>query len=110
VKDTRADARKRRVERAKAKRDPAYVSWVKCRPCHVCGVYGVEFHHWPPRSKPGWSDRSGMPLCAEHHRGKDGYHLLGRKGFERVWGLELGAVVAEYRLMYERQVNPADEF
>ena len=26
-----------------------------------------------------------IPLCPEHHRGNNGIHGLGRKGFERKW-------------------------
>lgn len=28
-----------------------------------------------------------IPLCLEHHRGKTGVHGLGRKAFERKYGL-----------------------
>ena len=28
-----------------------------------------------------------IPLCTRHHRGNDGIHGLGRKGFERKWGV-----------------------
>ena len=28
-----------------------------------------------------------IPLCPEHHRGNSGIHGLGRKGFERKYGL-----------------------
>ena len=28
-----------------------------------------------------------IPLCPAHHRGNDGIHGLGRKGFERKWNV-----------------------
>lgn len=28
-----------------------------------------------------------LPLCPEHHRGNDGVHGLGVKGFESKWGI-----------------------
>lgn len=30
---------------------------------------------------------SGIPLCYEHHRGNTGIHGLGRKAFEREYGI-----------------------
>jgi len=43
-----------------------------------------------------------LPLCPEHHRGNTGYHGLGRKAFERAYGvtekelqLQLGELLNE---------------
>lgn len=33
------------------------------------------------------SNRNAIPLCPEHHRGNTGYHGLGRRAFERTYGL-----------------------
>ena len=105
LRDTRADAKRRKRERRWARRDPDYLRWIKGLPCHVCGVYGVEAHHWPTKSNPAWHDTSAMPLCPEHHRGEAGYHQLGRKGFEAEYGLSLAAVVLEYRGRYLMQAQ-----
>jgi hypothetical protein len=40
-------------------------------------------------------DTSAVPLCARHHRtGRDSYHKLGPRAFERQHGLDLHAIVA----------------
>ena len=46
-----------------------------------------------------------IPLCPEHHRGNTGYHGLGRKAFERRYGVteaELQDELAE--LLNEKDV------
>lgn len=52
---------------------PAHMAAVKALPCLVCGVYGVEVHHFlHPRS-----DFRVAPLCPRHHRreyGPGAYH------------------------------------
>lgn len=62
--------------------------------CVLCrhlgyGATPAEIHH--PRSGTGMGKRaahtSGIPLCYEHHRGNTGIHGLGRKAFEREYGI-----------------------
>lgn len=52
-------------------------------PCILCGAQSVEVHHI--REGQGAAQRAQdtltIPLCPEHHRGANGLHGLGRKGF-----------------------------
>lgn len=52
-------------------------------PCILCGAQPVEVHHI--REGQGAAQRAQdtltIPLCPEHHRGANGLHGLGRKGF-----------------------------
>lgn len=52
-------------------------------PCAICGAEPVEVHHI--REGQGAAQRAQdaltVPLCVYHHRGAEGIHGLGRKGF-----------------------------
>ena len=65
--------------------------------CVVCRrLYGphdpgpVELHH--PRHGVGMGQRANhfdvLPLCVVHHRGKEGLHGLGTKGFPKHYGYD----------------------
>lgn len=51
--------------------------------CAICGASPVELHH--PREGQGTAQRARhclvIPLCPSCHRGPNGIHGLGRKGF-----------------------------
>lgn len=62
--------------------------------CALCrhlgfGATPAELHH--PRSNAGIGQRAShmdvIPLCYEHHRGATGLHGLGKRAFEREYGL-----------------------
>ncbi len=62
-----------------------------CILCRHLGYPGTpaEIHHL--RSGMGAGQRNTnenvIPLCPEHHRGSTGYHGLGRRAFERMYGV-----------------------
>ncbi|MGX5660013.1 Ref family recombination enhancement nuclease [Castellaniella ginsengisoli] len=62
-----------------------------CILCRRLGHPGTpaEIHHL--RSGMGKGQRNTnqnvIPLCPEHHRGNTGYHGLGRRAFERMYGV-----------------------
>lgn len=64
---------------------------IGCILCRHLGTPGTppEIHHL--RSGQGMGQRSPhemtIPLCAYHHRSSDGYHGLGRRGFEAIYGV-----------------------
>jgi hypothetical protein len=81
----------------KPTRHPKYLAWIRTLPCLVCGrTSGVEAAHTGPHGIAQKSaDTSAIPLCVRHHRtGRDSYHKLGPRAFERRHGLDLRTIVA----------------
>jgi Protein of unknown function (DUF968) len=81
----------------KPTRNLKYLAWIRTQPCVVCGkTGGIEAAHTGPHGMAQKSsDTSAIPLCARHHRtGRDSYHKLGPRAFERQHGLDLRAIVA----------------
>lgn len=93
--------RRSKRQRQAAHRDAAFSAWLHTLPCCVCGRYGVEQHHYPYRSKAGWHDLSSLPLCAEHHRGKEGFHTLGAAKWQRLHGVDAAAVIGDLQRQWE---------
>jgi hypothetical protein len=75
------------------------VAALGCGLCRLLGFPGTpaELHH--PRTGVGIGKRSAhtdvIPLCFHHHRGNVGVHGMGRKAFEREYG------VTEMKLLEE---------
>lgn len=75
--------------------------------CIVCISTGLgrtpaELHH--PREDQGMSERASdwlvIPLCPEHHTGKTGFHGLGRRRFECMYGLsELDLIALTHQVV-----------
>ena len=74
------------------KHEKKWMSAVADLGCMVCkrlgyDTPGVELHHL--RAGQGWGKPDNfhvIPLCFRHHRGNDGVHGLGTKGFVRHYG------------------------
>jgi hypothetical protein len=80
----------------KPARNLKYLAWIRTLPCLICGrTGGVEAAHTGPHGMAQKSpDTSAVPLCVRHHRtGRDSYHKLGARAFERRHGLDLRTVV-----------------
>lgn len=76
------------------KSDRAYFSFLAEQGCVLCRHLGLgetraEIHHL--RHGMGMGQRNShknvIGLCPEHHRGNTGFHGLGRRAFERMYGL-----------------------
>jgi hypothetical protein len=81
----------------KPNRNLKYLAWIRTLPCLVCErTTGIEAAHTGPHGMAQKSpDTSAIPLCRRHHRtGRDSYHKLGARAFERHHGLDLRAVEA----------------
>jgi hypothetical protein len=68
------------------KNDMARVARLGCILCSTGlgdAVSPAEIHHIRRAGVRATSPI--IPLCPAHHRGNDGIHGLGRKGFERKW-------------------------
>jgi hypothetical protein len=78
-------------------RNLKYLAWIRTLPCLVCGrTASIEAAHTGPHGLAQKSpDTSAVPLCPRHHRtGRDSYHKLGARAFERHHRVSLSAVVA----------------
>lgn len=80
--------------------------------CALCrhlglGATPAEIHH--PRTGTGAGRRAahtdGFPLCPEHHRGNTGLHGMGRKAFEREYGITELELMNQTKQLLE---NPHD--
>ena len=60
----------------------------------ILGITGfaAELHH-VRRYGAKRSASPVLPLCPEHHRGNNGVHGLGTKGFESKWGVTYEALL-----------------
>jgi hypothetical protein len=83
-------------------RERAHKSRVAELGCAVCRRLGLgetpaELHH--VREGQGMSQRASdflvIPLCPSHHRGSEGLHGLGTRGFERRYGVDELGLLAE---------------
>jgi hypothetical protein len=79
----------------KPTRNLKYLVWIRTLPRLVCGrTTGVEAAHTGPHGMAQKSpDTSAIPLRARHHRtGRDSYHRLGPRAFERHHHFDIRAV------------------
>ena len=103
---TRSRPRERRPRRTECK---AILAHVAAQPCLVRGCRGKpEVHHRKGASTTAAAgrrsgDNETVPLCADHHTGKNGVHALGEAGFERIYGVDLRA--ASRRLAAEARAG-----
>jgi hypothetical protein len=67
----------------------AEIGCILCKHLNL-GETPAELHH--PRTGIGAGRRAShmdvIPLCPEHHRGNSGLHGMGRKAFEKYYGIE----------------------
>ena len=76
------------------KSERAYLSKAAELGCAVCRMLGygmtpAEIHHQRTGTGAGKRARNDrvVPLCPEHHIGNTGLHGMGRKAFERHYGI-----------------------
>lgn len=85
---------KRSPKRSTTKAERTYMSQQADAGCILCRHLGfgetpAEIHHLRHGMGAGQRNSNLMtiPLCPEHHRGSTGYHGLGRRAFEREYGV-----------------------
>lgn len=90
------------------KQERAHLSRLADLGCVLClrlGFHGTpaEIHHI--RTGQGMSQRAShydaIPLCPRCHRGDDGLHGMGRKAFERFYGVTELELLADARRLLE---------
>tara|TARA_R110002012_G_scaffold230272_1_gene402960 strand:+ start:621 stop:926 length:306 start_codon:yes stop_codon:yes gene_type:complete len=82
--------------------------------CILCKKLGqkqtthTEIHHL--RSGQGIAQRGirCVPLCVKHHRTHEGFHGLGRKGFERTYNISEDELLQEWESESGMSVNWSD--
>ena len=79
------------------------VAALGCLLCRRLGYLGTpaELHHVRTGTGAGRRapDTETIPLCPEHHRGNSGLHGMGRKAFERAYGVTELELLAETRVL-----------
>jgi hypothetical protein len=74
-----------------------HMARIAALPCALCGTMPVEVHHI--RQTFGAAQKAPdtltIPLCVEHHRGDNGIHGLGEKGFRMRYKKDEIALLAE---------------
>src|SRR3990167_5907833 len=84
--------------------EPEKLAWLRRQPCHIFRYtrsqepcyFPPEVHHHRPYGARA-TDQRTLPLCAWHHRlGPHSVEVLGRKGFEIWWQLDLTSVGDTY--------------
>jgi len=90
----RSPWKKRAPRRRPTTAERAHMSVQANSGCILCRYMGLgntpaEIHHL--RHDMGAGQRNSnlmtIPLCPEHHRGRTGYHGMGRRAFEREYGV-----------------------
>lgn len=85
----------------KPKQYMSYVARVGCRICARMGYSDTpaEVHHARTGAGIGRrnDDYATIGLCLEHHRGNTGIHGMGRKAWERHWGVTEAELIEETR-------------
>lgn len=88
------------------KAERAHLSRLADMGCILCRRLGfpgtpAEIHH--VRTGTGAGRRAShfdtLPLCVEHHRGSTGLHGMGRKAWERYFGVTEGELLQQVRAM-----------
>lgn len=105
IRDSKADAAKRKRERRAAHQDKAYLAWAATQPCIVTGRFGVELHHQPRKSQADWHDRKVVPLVPELHRGLMGVHMLGVEQFEKIHEVDMASEIERLNKLYEGETK-----
>lgn len=91
------------------KAERRFLDAIASQGCILCRHLGygetpAEIHHLRHGMGAGQrnSNTNAIPLCPEHHRGRTGYHGMGRRAFER----EYGVTELDLLAMSQKQ-NPA---
>lgn len=71
-------------------KDEAHLARIRKLPCCVCGNKSVPHHIRDGSAGAGQkaSDYETIPLCDYHHTGAQGFHIIGRETWEKVYGLQ----------------------
>lgn len=71
------------------KAEKAHMDRVAQLPCIVCGDEYVCVHHALTGAGGRRNHMAVLPLCHNHHQGREGIHTIGRKAWQAKYGHEI---------------------
>ena len=109
LKDPKATKAKKHKKRTKA--EVEYLERVKWLMCAIkdCQTRPCDAHHARINTGMGMksSDYDTLPLCKNHHQGKEGFHTIGKKTWEAKYGTQREHVKqTQEELGYEENKKP----
>ncbi len=79
----------KKPKKGKSKAERDHLNWVASQPCSIEGCLNpVNVHHIRESGEPRNHFKT-IPLCYDHHQGKNGSHFLGKDEFRKRFGHEL---------------------
>lgn len=81
------------------KAELAHMAKVKEMDCIICGDYPVDVHHTDTGMGVCKDHMKVLPLCFDHHRGKNGIGTVGRKIWELAYGTEEKSLEKLWRIL-----------
>ena len=78
----------KKPKKSKTKAEKDHLNLVASHPCMVCNNQNVNVHHIRESGEPRNHFKT-IPLCYDHHQGKEGIHFLGKKEFYNRYGYEI---------------------
>ncbi len=94
-----------RLHKPQPHRSKTYLIWLHQWPCIVCGKYPESAHSGEHGLGTKASDFKALPVCADHHRGPQGLDTLGPEEFERVYNVDIKALVLTLIEVYLAEGN-----
>lgn len=94
------------------RRDEAYLKFIRTQPCCVTHVsHQIEANHIREDGKGGLGtkpdDSRALPFADWLHRL---YHTIGKKAFEKCYGIDLESEIKRHNALYERVAKPKREY
>lgn len=77
----------KKKKHGKTKEEKAHLNWVASLGCVICGKNACV-HHIRKLGEPR-NHYKTIPLCYDHHQGKEGLHTLGKRAWRAKFGHEL---------------------
>lgn len=77
----------KKKKHSKTKEEKDHLNWVASLGCVICGCVACV-HHIRILGEPRNHFKT-IPLCYNHHQGKEGIHTLGKYEFRKRYGHEL---------------------
>ena len=87
-------------KKGKTKEETDHLKWIASLPCSIPGCPDRSCVHHIRESGEPRDHFKTIPLCWNHHQGKEGLHHLGKKLWSEIYGSE------SYFLKIVQKINP----